>query len=212
MKTIEYFYVAHSAFAFVGSAKLTEVAKANGRRIEHYPIDLHRVMAARGVSAFGERDHPHIQYFFRREIWRWAEYRGIEISDKRPTHHSNDYGLANRVLIASVIKGADTDALAHAFLVSHWRDDADLADTETLAALAADSGYDAGALLSAAEGAEVAERYEANTQEAIKRKIYGSPTYFVDGDMFYGQDHLELVERACRKPFGPSPNDPFPPR
>ena len=26
-------------------------------------------------------------------------------------------------------------------------------------------------------------------------------TYFVDGDMFYGQDHLELVERACSQPY-----------
>ncbi len=205
MSTIEYFYVAHSAYAFLGSAKLMEVARASGRRIDHRPIDLHRVMEARGISAFAERDRAHVRYFFRREIWRWAEYRNLEIMDARPTHHSNDYGLANRVLVASIETGGDIDALAHAFLVGHWRDDADLADRETLAVLVEQVGGDPDLLLPAAESEAVAARYEANTAEAIRRQIYGSPTYFVDGDMFYGQDRLELVERACAQPFGPSP-------
>ena len=39
------------------------------------------------------------------------------------------------------------------------------------------------------------------TEEAIERSVFGSPTYFVDGDMFYGQDRLELVERAIGKPY-----------
>lgn len=203
--TIEYFYVAHSAYAFLGSAKLMEIAQVTGRRIVHYPMDLHRVMAAQNITAFSDRDAAHIGYYFRREIWRWAEYRGVEISDTRPTHHSNDYGLANRVLIASVATGGDTDALAHAFLVGHWRDDADLADSETLARLTRKTGGDPERLLSDAASRAVADQYEANTQEAIQRKVFGSPTYVVDGDMFYGQDHLELVERACRQPFGPSP-------
>lgn len=203
--TIEYFYVAHSAFAFLGSAKLMEIAQATGRRIVHYPIDLHRVMAAQNITAFSDRDAAHIRYYFRREIWRWAEYRGVEISDTRPTHHSNDYGLANRLLIACVQTGGDTDALAHAFLVAHWRDDADLADIDTLARLTRAAGGDPERLLTDAASPTVADQYEANTQEAIRRNVYGSPTYVVDGDMFYGQDHLELVERACRQPFGPSP-------
>ena len=41
----------------------------------------------------------------------------------------------------------------------------------------------------------------ANTAEAIERSVFGSPTYFIDGDMFYGQDRLEQVERAISQPF-----------
>ena len=44
--------------------------------------------------------------------------------------------------------------------------------------------------------------YEANTEEAIRRSVFGSPTYFVDGDMFYGQDRLDQVARALRQPYG----------
>lgn len=48
---------------------------------------------------------------------------------------------------------------------------------------------------------EVLDIYDANTKEAIEMLVFGSPTYVVGGDMFYGQDHLEIVERALSKPF-----------
>ena len=45
----------------------------------------------------------------------------------------------------------------------------------------------------------VTAAYATNTDEAIARSVFGSPTYFVDGDMFYGQDRLELIEKALRR-------------
>ena len=57
------------------------------------------------------------------------------------------------------------------------------------------------ALADAATTPQVREAYEASTAEAIARSVFGSPTYFVNGDMFYGQDHLELVARALERPF-----------
>jgi len=56
-------------------------------------------------------------------------------------------------------------------------------------------------LLDAALSPETRAVYEANTTEAIRRSVFGSPTYFVHGDMFYGQDRLELVERTLKQPF-----------
>jgi 2-hydroxychromene-2-carboxylate isomerase len=91
-------------------------------------------------------------------------------------------------------------------LESHWRDDADLADEATLVELGKRAGLDPIPLLDAASSDEVQAIYEANTREAIARSVFGSPTYFVDGDMFYGQDRLEMVERALRQPYAPSPS------
>ena len=118
-----------------------------------------------------------------------------------PTYHDNDYGFANCMLIASSLEGAGTDALANRLLEAHWRDDMDLADAATLSRLGNEAGVDAARLLAAANSAEVQAIYRSNTAEAIERSVFGSPTYFVDGDMFYGQDHLELVARALERPF-----------
>jgi 2-hydroxychromene-2-carboxylate isomerase len=86
-------------------------------------------------------------------------------------------------------------------LEAHWRDDADLADAATLARIARGAGYAPEPLLEAAGSPEVRATYDANTEEAVRRSVFGSPTYVVDGDMFYGQDRLEMVERALRRPY-----------
>jgi 2-hydroxychromene-2-carboxylate isomerase len=205
MADIEYFYAAHSAFAYIGSARLSEIAAAAGSRIIHKPMDLRRVIAAASPN---DRTEARKAYFFGREIERWAEARSAAIIAGRPTHHDNDIALPNGVLIAALQAGHNIDALAHALLQAHWRDDADLANEETLASLAEQTGFDPAPLLGAALSQNIQAIYEANTAEAIERSVFGSPTYFVAGDMFYGQDHLELVERALKQPFaGAWPRD-----
>jgi 2-hydroxychromene-2-carboxylate isomerase len=118
-----------------------------------------------------------------------------------PKHHYNDATLANCMLIAGQEQGVDIGPLAHRILQAHWRDDADFASAETLTALAVKAGIDPAPLLDAALTPEIRALYQQNTEEAIQRSVFGSPTYFIDGDMFYGQDRLEMVERALQQPF-----------
>ena len=199
--SIEYFYSTHSLFAYLGSPRLMAIARAAARPIIHKPVDLNRVVEAAGSTPFATRSSGHRAYFFGREKRRWAEERQVPVMDRTPTHHRNDPGPANRMVIAAVLAGLDADALAHALLRAHWCDDADLADTPTLASTARASGFEPDPLLAGAASPEVGAAYEANTREAIERSVFGSPTYFVDGDMFYGQDRLEMVERALRRPY-----------
>jgi 2-hydroxychromene-2-carboxylate isomerase len=201
MATIEYFYSAHSAYAYLGSALLKKIAEAARAEIVHRPMDLRRVVEMASPIGFAARTPQHKAYFFKREIDRWAEYRNAPVLGFRPTHHDNDTELCNGMLIAGLQQGIDIWDLAHAMLEAHWRHDADLADEETLVRLARDVGVDAAPLLASALSDDVQAIYRQNTGEAVSRSVFGSPTYFVDGDMFYGQDHLELVERALEQPF-----------
>jgi 2-hydroxychromene-2-carboxylate isomerase len=207
MASIEYFYAAHSAFAYIGSALLGRIAADAGHTIVHRPYDLRAALKALapgevGRGATGSWTPARSAYFFGREIARWAEYRGVEIMARVPTHHANDIGLPNRFLIAGLSYGLNIDRLAHTLLEQHWRHDADLADPDTLVRLADHADYDGVALLAGAASQTAHAAYASNTAEAIARSVFGSPTYFVGGDMFYGQDHLELVARALLKPFG----------
>jgi 2-hydroxychromene-2-carboxylate isomerase len=201
LQEIEYFYAAHSAFAYLGSARFMAIATASGRRIVHKPMDLRRVVPAAGAVPFGRRSKGHAAYFFGREIERWSEERGAPWMGRTPTHHANDITLPNCMLIAGLTLGLDVDRLAHALLESHWQRDADLADRSTLAAIGVSVGIDPAPLLEIALSAPVQAMYQANTEEAIRRSVFGSPTYFVDDDMFYGQDRLEMVERALARPY-----------
>ena len=109
--------------------------------------------------------------------------------------------LANCTLVASVLHGVDTNALSHAMQAGHWLHDADLSDPKSVSKFATTVDIDAAPLSAAAATSEVRAEYEANTQEALARGVMGSPTYSVDGDMFYGQDRLEMVERALKQPY-----------
>ena len=195
---IEYFYSAHSAYAYLGAWELDRIAREAGWRIEHRPFDFAPVIAAAGNKSFRERTSAHIDYFFGREMTRWAEWRGLAMIRHRPTFPDNSLALANGLIIAS---GTDADVLSQAILQAHWRDDANLADEETLHAIALRIGLDADLLLNKAMSDSIQNQHDANTNEAISRNVFGSPTYFVRGDMFYGQDRLEMVERAIQIPF-----------
>lgn len=204
VKEIEYFYSAHSAFAYLGSARLTEICRSNGCRLVHRPISLRPIIEAAGGLPFRGRTKAHVDYFFGREIERWAEFRNVPIINHRPTYHDHPLDLSNGMLIAAIQQNADVNALAHAVLQAHWRDDADLADADALSEVAVSLGIDPAPLIEAALAPEIQAIHQANTDEAIDRDIFGSPTYFVDGDMFYGQDRLELLERALARPFKPA--------
>ena len=201
MPKLEYFYAAHSAFAYLGSQRLLDISREANVKIIHKPYDLRRAMVAIGSTLISQRPARHRAYFFKREIQRWSEHRSAPVMAGRPQHHDNDVSLPNCMLIACQERGGNVDGLAHAMLQAHWRDDADLADRDTLAKLAGALDLDGSSLLTEADGARAREQYEANTTEAIQRSVFGSPTYFVDNDMFYGQDRLELVERALSKPY-----------
>jgi 2-hydroxychromene-2-carboxylate isomerase len=45
----------------------------------------------------------------------------------------------------------------------------------------------------------VQERYDDYTRQAIEAKVFGAPSYVIDGEIFWGQDRLDFVEQALRK-------------
>ncbi|MFT5342012.1 MAG: 2-hydroxychromene-2-carboxylate isomerase [Paracoccaceae bacterium] len=204
MPIIEYFYSAHSAFAYLGSKRLLQMCADHGCRLRHRPINLGLVVEAVGGRPFAGRSQEHVDYYFGREIERWAEWRKVPIISYRPTYHSNPLELGNGLLIAAAEAGEDVDHLSHLVLEAHWREDADIADPVTLARIATSMGLDAEVLLAAAMSAPVQALHQRYTQEAINRSVFGSPTYFMNGDMFYGQDRLEMLERAITQPFRPT--------
>ncbi len=201
MARIEYFYSAHSVYAYLGAQYLYGICARHGATLVHRPMLLGPVMEAVGGQSFRDRPKAQLAYFFGREIKRWAEWRGLPVIGHRPTTHDAPYDLANRLIIAAQDMGQGADALSFALLQGHWRDDADMSDTGFLRACVTQSGLEPDALFDRADSPGIIAQHDANTDDAIKLPVFGSPTYVVDGDPFYGQDRLDLVERAVIRPF-----------
>ena len=100
MVTLDYVYSAHSAYAYLGSRKLAEICAANDVTLVHRPVLLSPVVEAQGSLPFAARTQAHVDYFFGRDIERWAEYREVPIVNYRPTYHDADYRVATGMLTA----------------------------------------------------------------------------------------------------------------
>jgi 2-hydroxychromene-2-carboxylate isomerase len=207
MKTIDYYYSTRSIYAYFGAQRIVDLARRFGRRLIHRPVDLSRVVPAAGSLPFDKRSAAHKAYQFGREIERWGEYLGIPALVD-PVHHFGDRALSSGVILAAQAAGADVDRLHVDMLTALWRDDRDLASAEVLASLVSGVGGDARTILDAARSDDIQAGFNRCTELAIAEGVPGSPTYVVDGDLFYGQDHLMMVERALERPFaasGPPP-------
>jgi len=183
-----------------------KIAKAADCPIVHKPFDLRKTTEVTGPGPISGRTPQRSAYFYGRDIERWAQWRNVVFMEGRytairPAHHDNDMTLVNCMVIAGQERGINVDQLAHCLLQGHWVDDADLADFETLVHLGQKANIDPEPLLADAVLPEILAIYDANTKEAIERSVFGAPTYFVDGDMFFGQDRLMMVEHAMATPF-----------
>ena len=85
-----------------------------------------------------------------------------------------------------------------AVLAACWAQERNIADEKVLGELLAELGLPA-ALLAQSHSQAVQERYEAYTQAAIDAGVFGAPSYVVNGEIFWGQDRLDFVERALSR-------------
>jgi 2-hydroxychromene-2-carboxylate isomerase len=198
---IDCYYSVRSIYAHFGARRAAELARRFGRRLRHCPIDLSKVVPAAGSTPFAQRSAALRAYQFGREVERWSEWLDMPVIVD-PVHHYGDRDLPSGLVLLAQREGLDVDALSEAILAALWRDDRDIADPGELARIAAAVGIDAAPLLARARDPDVLAEFAACTDEAIRIGVPGSPTYVVDGELFYGQDRLMFVERHLQRPFG----------
>ena len=77
-----------------------------------------------------------------------------------------------------------------------WAEPKKLDDPEVLRGALIQSGFDAGRLLALSQTDEVKNELRTNTERSVARGTFGSPTFFVGDDIYFGKDRLRDVEEA----------------
>lgn len=191
---IQYWFSTASPWTWLGSARFVELVRRVGAEVDVLPVDLSAVFAETGGTPFPQRSQARRTYR-QLELARWSRRLGVPIT-LEPRHYPVDRGPSSRLLIAARNLGVDALALSHVVLRAIWAEDQDIADWSTLEQLAANCGHDGGALVRAAAQPEVEQQYLDNTRRAVQAQVFGSPTFIVDGERFWGQDRLDfLAER-----------------
>jgi 2-hydroxychromene-2-carboxylate isomerase len=193
-KQIDYYLTPISPWTYLGSRRLEAIARRHGAGIAVKPVDYLQIFPASGGLPLGKRAKQRQDYRLF-ELKRWREHLQMPLN-LHPAYFPADADPAARLIIAARRQGLDALGLAHALLAAAWAEERDLADPATLVAVADRLKLDGKALRDSAESRAVADEYQADTAAAIRRGVFGAPTYYYRDEPFWGQDRLDFLDRA----------------
>lgn len=193
-RQVDYFFATMSPWAYLGHERFLRMAAAAGASVRVRPMDLGKVFPVSGGLPLSKRA-PQRQAYRLVELRRFSEWLQLPLT-LQPKFFPVA-GDPSARLIGLVAERDGTEAalrLSGAVLRAVWAEERDIADADTLAALLRETGLDATRLAdSQTEAAQAIA--DAHTQAALDAGVFGSPSYVIDGEVFWGQDRLDFVER-----------------
>ncbi len=206
-RNLSYYFSLVSPWAYLGHAELGRMAESRDLVIDYRPVNLMELFPDTGGLPLPKR-HPFRQAYRLVEMQRWRDARDAPLVLK-PKFWPFDFKLADRaMLMAGGL--ADQDAvhrlIAFAFRAV-WVEERNLADEATLAEVASTAGFDADELIAAARTDAAAAAYAGNFERARDDGVFGSPSYVLDGEVFWGQDRLDMLDAALASQRPPYTGD-----
>jgi 2-hydroxychromene-2-carboxylate isomerase len=197
--TVDYYLAPQSPWTYLGHRRFADIAKAAEARVKVLPIDLGgKVFPVSGGLPLGKRA-PQRQAYRLVELKRFGEQLNLPLKLQPKFFPVAGDDAARLIIAVELHDGADAAmAITAAVLQAVWVQERNIADAKDLAALLAETGL-AERRLEDAQSQAVNERYEANTQRAIEAGVFGSPSYVIAGEIFWGQDRLDFVQRRLAR-------------
>ena len=139
-KVVDYYYSLVSPWTYLGGLRFERIAAEAGAVVKRKPINLGKVFPVSGGLPLAKRA-PQRQAYRLVELARWRDHLGMALN-LEPKFFPAPDGLAGRVVIAARRAGADAGRLGNAILRAVWAEERDIADPDTLRAIAAETGID----------------------------------------------------------------------
>jgi 2-hydroxychromene-2-carboxylate isomerase len=197
-KLIDYYFTPISPYTYLGHERFLEIAARHGATVAVKPVDYGRIFPVSGGLPLKQRA-PQRQAYRLTELERWSKHLGKALNVKPKFFPVSPDAAAKWIIAAQARGAADALRLAGALLRAVWAEERDISDEPTLASIATGERLDPGPLAAGAASPDTASRYDALTQEAIERQIFGAPTYVYRDEPFWGQDRLDFLDRALAK-------------
>jgi 2-hydroxychromene-2-carboxylate isomerase len=195
-RQIDYYFSLQSPWAYIGHKLFRQVVSTYDVAVNHKPVVLVDLFSETGGLPLLKR-HPVRQRYRMVELQRWRDKRGLNFH-LQPANWPFNARLADGLVIAAIEAGCDPDPFLRRAFAAVWEDQLDLAEPATLIKLADDSGLSGKQLVERSASDEIGKIYEQNRQDALSADVFGSPAYVLDGEVFWGQDRIELLVDALK--------------
>jgi 2-hydroxychromene-2-carboxylate isomerase len=180
--------------AFLSHEAIPAIEKRTGVKFEYVPVLLGGIFKATNNKSPAETlaGVKNKREFLALETERFVKRFGVKPYVWNPFFPVNTLNLM-RAAVAAQLEGVFEKYVEAAF--HHmWVEPKKMDDPEVAAKALASSGLDAAKLLERSQDADVKARLIENTQSAVERGAFGSPTFFVGKEIFFGKEQLREVE------------------
>lgn len=196
MSKVEFHFDFGSPNAYLAHLVIPQIEQRTGARFEYIPVLLGGVFKATNNRSPGEafsgiKNKPDYQ---RIEMQRFIRKHGVT------SFKFNSHFPVNTVLIMRGALAAQTLGIFDRYVddtYRHmWSESRKMDDPAVVRAAWEESGFPADKLLALTQDQTVKDKLIANTQRSVERGAFGSPTFFVGDDIYFGKDRLRDVEEA----------------
>lgn len=197
--TVDYYFAPQSPWTYLGHERFHQIAKAAGAAVRVLPVDLGgKVFPVTGGLPLAKRA-PQRQAYRLVELKRFSDFLGRPINLQPKYFPVNGDDAAQLIIAVDMHDGAEAAMrLTAQVLRAVWVEDRNIADAGELAAMLVALGLPP-RRLDDSQSQAVHERYEADSQMAIEAGVFGAPSYVIEGEVFWGQDRLDFVERRLAR-------------
>ena len=200
-RQVDYYFSFLSPWAYVGHRAFRGLVSTYDLKVNHKPLVLVDLFSETGGLPLIKR-HPVRQRYRMVELQRWRDRRGLKFH-LQPANWPFNARLADGVAIAAIEAGLDPERYLARGFAAVWEDQLSLADPATVAKLADESGLPGEQLVERSGQEAISVAYEQNRQDALANDVFGSPAYVLEGEVFWGQDRIELLEDALKSGRAP---------
>ena len=194
--SVDYYFAPQSPWAYLGHQRFQNILQKSGASVRVMPIDLGgKVFPISGGLPLGQRA-PQRQAYRLTELARFSKWLGAPLHLKPTFFPVSGDDAAKLIIAVDMAAGANAAmAITGAILSAVWSQQRNIADEKTLVELLKEQNLPA-SCLEQAHSQAAQERYETYTQMAIDAGVFGAPSYVLNGEIFWGQDRLDFVERV----------------
>jgi 2-hydroxychromene-2-carboxylate isomerase len=193
VRRLEFFFDYGSPYSYLANSRLPALVERSGAELQYRPMLLGGVFKATDNRSPALEPCEAKRSYGALELQRWIAHVGVPF--RANPHFPINTLLLMRTAVAAEHAGV-FEPFHRAVYPAFWAEEENLGEPEVVARVLEKAGIDARALLEAAGSPAVKAELRATTEEAVARGAFGAPTFFVEGEMFFGNDRLDFVERA----------------
>ncbi|HIF91818.1 MAG TPA: 2-hydroxychromene-2-carboxylate isomerase [Myxococcales bacterium] len=191
MSSVEFFFDYGSPYSYLADSRLEGLRQRTGAEIVYRPMLLGGVFKATGNRSPFLEPVEAKQRYFSLELRRTVARLGVAFKHN-PNFPINTLGLMRAAYAAQSLDVFPTFHLA--IYLAFWTKGADLGQGEVIEKVLSEAGLEGREILELSVSDESKGALRATTDEAVERGVFGAPTFFVGGEMFFGNDRMDLVE------------------